>query len=197
MRGRRRLARGRRWDLTYLFLFPPNGSPQPGCFSGLKVLSSLTLCCSSPLVIVGSNKHSFPSLLTLLQSGSSSTAPCPGILDYSFWFPYALHTPPENSPFLEHPQMDSFLVPTGLTGCSLWVLLPTHPSSCAPSSFVFHWCANLLCRGQYFPRESSHSTLIIKPAYPTGKSRLLPQSSLQMTSQFVPNILTIKLELTS
>lgn len=36
------------------------GSPQPGCFPGLKVTSSLTLCFSSRLLILGSSNRSFP-----------------------------------------------------------------------------------------------------------------------------------------
>ena len=63
----------------------PVESPQAGCCSGLKVISSYTLCFSSTLLILGSSKCSFLCLVSS-RSGSGSTIPCLGLLHCSLWF---------------------------------------------------------------------------------------------------------------
>lgn len=95
MREREQLVTERKEvEIEIFFLLPLNGvisSSQAGCFSWLRVMSSLTFCLSSPLLILGSNKCSLPVSFSS-RNGSISTVPCPKVLHYSLWLPDALHT---------------------------------------------------------------------------------------------------------
>lgn len=77
----------------------PVESPQAGCCSGLKVISSRTLCFSSALLILGSSKSSFLCLFGS-RSGSSSTVPCLRLLHYSLWSPVSCLLPEPVPPWI-------------------------------------------------------------------------------------------------
>lgn len=77
----------------------PVESPQAGCCSGLKVISSRTLCFSSALLILGSSKSSFLCLFGS-RSGSSSTVPCLWLLHYSLWSPVSCLLPESVPPWI-------------------------------------------------------------------------------------------------
>lgn len=64
----------------------PMESAQAGCCSGLKFVSSRTLCFSSALLVLGSSKCSFLCLFSS-RSSSSATDPCLRLLHYSLWSP--------------------------------------------------------------------------------------------------------------